>query len=765
MAAAGAELKHSTLPRHWRFGDKSMTQRTGVRLAISMVVFVLFLGQAAGWYGHTLLDQLESFSYDARLLLTMPRTVDKRIVIVDMDEKSLASEGWPWPRAKFAGLVRQLFEHYGVRVVGFDIDFQESDPVSGTQVLQDLATGQLADLPGFAQRVPELVQRLDGDRAFAEAIRGKPVVLGMFLKQFVPQGETANTGALCAPVIDAAARRLLEVNFAVNKGYGGNIATLQDATAYCGFFDNPGVDDDGLFRHVPLLQEFGGQIYPSLPVAVTQAALGNAPVSLEFDPPDIKTSLSLERVRVGQVAAPVDGQAAIYVPYRGAQFSFPYVSAADVLHGTADPAVLKGAVVLVGTTAAGLLDYRSTPMSKIFPGVEVHANIISGLLDGRIKQKAPYFVGIEAVLELLIAALMALVYPRLSPLLGSLLVAAIIAVLLALGFGFWTGANFIMPLGVPVVFTVTLFLAHTFNGLVLESRRARDTAKKFGQYVDPVLVKEMAESDQEVSMETQRREMTVLFADVRGFTTISEKYSDNPKELSELMNHFLSALTEVVFRHRGTIDKYMGDAVMAFWGAPLEDSSHSFHALQAAVEFPQAIRRLDPTFEARGWPKLHIGVGLNSGSMTVGNMGSAFRVAYTVMGDAVNLGSRLEGLTKEYGVEVLCSEAVRASAPDWTFRELDLVKVKGKNEPVMIYEPLGPKEGIDEGLRKDLLRLRQALRAYRAQRWDEAEREFFGLSRSGRAHPLYELYLERIAERRLNPPPADWDGATVFKTK
>jgi adenylate cyclase len=740
-----------------------MPQRIWVRLGISALVFVLFLLHTAGWFGHTLLDRIEASSYDARLLLTMPRTQDKRIVIVDLDERSLAAEGWPWPRAKMAELVRQLFDRYDARVLGFDVDFAEPDASSGGALLETLAHGPLADLPGFAERVPALRDKLDGDRAFAEALTGRPVVLGLFLKQFLPSGETANTGAICAPVIDAAERRLLEVNFFKAVGYGGNVAPLQSAVPSCGFFDNPGVDDDGLYRRVPLIQEFQGQIYPSLSVAVTQLALGRAPLSLEFDPPDVKTSLHLERVRIGQLAAPVDGQAAIYVPYRGPQGSFPYVSATDVLHGQADPAVLKGAVVLLGTTAAGLLDFRSTPFSKVFPGVEVHANIISGLLDGRIKQKAPYYSGIEVTLLLLIAVLMTLLYPRLSPLSGALLVLAIIVALIALGFSAWSGGNFITPLGVPVVFVLALFVAQMLYSYFGESRGKREITKLFGDYVPPEIVEEMAQSPGQVSMEGEIRDMTVLFTDVRGFTTISEKLE--AKELSELMNQFLTPLTGVIRKHRGTIDKYMGDAIMAFWGAPLEDSDHRIHALQAAQEMVQILRTLDEPFEKRGWPKLYIGVGLNSGSMRVGNMGSEFRRAYTVMGDPVNLGSRLEGLTKQYGVAVICSDTTRAGAADWAFRELDLVKVKGKNEPVAIFEPLGPKDSLDEALRQDLSRLRQALRAYRAQRWDEAEREFFGLSRSGRPHPLYELYLERIAQYRLQPPPAGWDGSTAFTTK
>ena len=742
-----------------------MRQRLWVRLAISGVVFALFLLQAAGWFGHNLLDELEASSYDARLLLTLPRTVDRRIVIVDLDERSLAAEGWPWPRTKMAELVRQLFERYRVRVLGFDVDFAEPDASSPARLLETLARGPLADVPGFVERVPDLSRSLDGDRAFAAAIAGKPVVLGLFLKQYVPKAERAQTGAICTPALDAQARQALDVDFFRAAGYGGNVEPLQAATPYCGFFDNPGVDEDGVFRRVPLLQEYAGQVYAAMPLAVLQVALGHPPITLEFDPPETKDSLHLESIRLGSLRVPVDGRAAAYVPYRGPQGSFPYVSATDVLHGRADPAVLENAIALVGTTAAGLLDFRSTPVSKVFPGVEVHANLISGMLDGRIEQKASYYSGIEVVLLLAVALLMALVYPRLSPLYGAALVLGILAVLTAQAFALWSAARLIVPLGIPLVFTLALFLAHLLYGYFVEQRAARATARKFGQYVPPALVEEMVASGREISMAGEHREMTVLFSDIRGFTAISERFRERPQELSQLMNEFLGPLTEVIFRHRGTIDKYMGDAIMAFWGAPLPDAEHALHALQAALEFPRVLRKLDAAFDARGWPRLHIGVGVNSGPMSVGNMGSPFRVAYTVLGDAVNLGSRLEGLTKEYGVEVICSETTRAGARDWAFRELDRVRVKGKQEPVAIYEPLGPAAAIDEALRQDLARLRQALRAYRAQRWDEAEREFFGLSRSGRPHALYELYLERIAEFRRHPPPPDWDGATTFKTK
>ncbi|MDB5988519.1 MAG: adenylate/guanylate cyclase protein [Nevskia sp.] len=742
------------------------SRRIWVRLAISAGLFAVFVLQIAGVWGYTLLDKLEDASYDARLRLTLPQTVDPRIVIVDLDERSLAAEGWPWPRAKMATLTQQLFGTYRIRVLGFDEVFSEPDSAAGADLLDRLAHGELADLPGFAARAGRLRAQLDGDQAFARAILGRPVVLGTFFKAQVPAREAADSGAICSPAIDPETRRSYQVDFIQAQGYAGNRPPLQAATPYCGFFDNiEGLDRDGIYRRITLVQEFGGQIYPSLAVAVTAVALGAPAIRLEFDPSDAHSSLNLERLRIGTLAVPVDGRVAAYVPYRGRQRSFPYVSATDVLHGRADAKVLQGAIVLVGTSAAGLVDLRTTPVAKIFPGVEVHANLISGMLDGRIQQKPQYYSGVAFMLLLLIALLMTFLYPRLSPLQGAALVALLVGGIGALALVLWSNSHFIMPLGIPLVFVFALFLAQLLYGYFIEERYSRKISRQFGQYIPPELVSELAASGAEVPMTGENREMTVLFSDIRGFTTISEQFRERPQELTALMNEFLGPLTEVIFRHRGTIDKYMGDAIMAFWGAPLNNPRHAIDALQAAMEFPVALRKLDDAFIARGWPPLRIGVGLNTGTMTVGNMGSPFRVAYTVLGDAVNLGSRIEGLTKEYGVTVMCSESTRAGAPDWVFRELDLVRVKGKNEPVAIYQPLGPQDRIDPALQGDLARHHQALLAYRARRWDEAEREFSSLSAGERPQPVYGLYLQRIVELRSHPPDAGWDGVTTFKTK
>ncbi|MGH8371041.1 MAG: adenylate/guanylate cyclase domain-containing protein, partial [Gammaproteobacteria bacterium] len=323
--------------------------------------------------------------------------------------------------------------------------------------------------------------------------------------------------------------------------------------------------------------------------------------------------------------------------------------------------------------------------------------------------------------------------------------------------------GFVFPLAASLLFLVSLFVSHALYGFFIESRGKRHLSRMFSQYIPPELVEEMDLQQEAYSMDSDSRELTVMFSDVRGFTSISEGL--NPKDLSQLMNEFLTPMTRIIHTHRGTIDKYMGDAIMAFWGAPLQDAQHARHTLDAALAMNGALAGLNKEFTARGWPALRIGIGINTGNMNVGDMGSEFRRAYTVMGDAVNLGSRLEGLTKQYMVTVICSDSTRAAVPEFSYLELDLVRVKGKEQPVGIYEPLGLKDSVDKTLRSLLTRHRQALTYYRAQNWDNAEREFFTLQQALPERTLFKLYLDRIAYFRAHPPGESWDGVFTFTTK
>lgn len=340
------------------------------------------------------------------------------------------------------------------------------------------------------------------------------------------------------------------------------------------------------------------------------------------------------------------------MPFRGKQGSFRYVSAADVIQGKADSSELKGKIILVGTTAPGLFDLRSTPVDSVYPGVEIHANLVVGMLDQTIKQKQPYVLGAEIVLLLLTGVAMTFLLPLLTPALQATATFAVLAAVVAANVMVFHQGNLVLPLASGIVMILVLFTFSMAYGFFVEARGKRQMEGLFGQYVPPELVDEMAKNPEEFSMQPKSREMTVLFSDVRRFTTISEGLE--PKELSRLMNEFLTPLTEVIYRHRGTIDKHMGDAIMAFWGAPLPAKDHAKQGILAALEMHRKLGELQPHFKKNNWPEIRIGVGLNTGRMSVGNMGSGIRLAYTVMGDAVNLASRLEGITKEYGAAIMC---------------------------------------------------------------------------------------------------------------
>ncbi|HEX2667886.1 MAG TPA: adenylate/guanylate cyclase domain-containing protein [Gammaproteobacteria bacterium] len=739
------------------------TARHLIRVAISLALFIVFVTYINGGLPLGLVDQLERSAYDARVRLTMPGSPDPRIVIVDIDDKTLNEQGqWPLPRDKFAQLVNQLFDRYHVRLAAFDVTFAESDRSFDLALLDQLESGPLKGDAAFMAQADKLRPQLERDNIFGASIAHKAVVLG---NVFYPPEAAFNkpVGTLPPPAIANARNRYSLLEFPHSVSYITNLPVLASNAAAQGFFSNS-PDPDGSVRRVNLLQEYEGSLYPSLDLAVLQVLKNNAAVGFSFDG-GVEDMSHLEDVTVGDLSIPVDYEMDALVPYRDTAFkAFRYVSATDVIKGTADPAVLKDTIVYIGTSAPGLLDLRTTPVGGAYPGVEVHANLLSGVLDGRVMQAHPQYVrGSQVILLFLIAALITWIAIRRSVITGTLVTAGAALVLLFGNLALWKYAAVVYPLASPLIFLFTLYVLHSLYGFFVESRGKRHLSRMFSQYIPPELVEEMDNRKDTASMESESRELTVMFADVRDFTSISEAMQ--PKDLSQLMNEYLTPMTQVIHTHRGTIDKYMGDAIMSFWGAPLHYPEHARCAVETALKMTETLKDLNQAFKAKGWPELRIGVGITTGVMSVGDMGSEFRRAYTVMGDAVNLSSRLEGLTKEYKVQILCSEMTKDAAPEFQYVELDKVRVKGKDKPVSIYEPLCHKDKVDKELKALLLRHKQALAAYRNQDWDGAEKEFFSLQQSNPGRALYGMYLDRVAYFRSHPPGAGWDGVFTFKTK
>lgn len=736
-------------------------------IGLGLLAMLLFLGDAAGFYRLGFVQFFDAKLYDYRMLLSLPHSSDDRIVILDIDEKSLKQEGrWPWGRDKLAALMDDLFDHYGVVTVGFDVVFAEPDTSSGLQVLQALGRKQFKDVAQFQSVLNQIRPALEYDTLFAAKLKQRNVVLGYYFSNSETGLPASKSGALPLPVFEAGTFRGRAINFVQWDSYGANLPELQAAAASAGHF-NPLVDFDGIVRRIPMLVQHDGAYYESLSLAMVRSVLGWPRLTPGFADSKSKDYGGLEWLTLeaeqGSLTIPVDDQVSTLVPYRGRRGTFKYISVTDVLRHQIPLAELRDKIVLVGTSAPGLMDMRSTPVGEVYPGVEVHANMISGILSQKLKQSPPYMVGANVVLLLLAGIALSLILPLLTPVRGMLLTLGAFTADVALNRILWDYADLAMPLAGGLLLILVLFGLNMTFGYFVESRAKKQITGLFGQYVPSELVDEMAKHPESVSMEGDSREMSILFSDVRGFTTISEGLE--PKELSELMNEFLTPLSRIIYEQRGTIDKYMGDAIMAFWGAPLPDAEHAQHAILAGLQMQRTLAELQPHFKARGWPEIRVGIGINTGRVSVGNMGSEVRVAYTVMGDAVNLASRLEGITKEYGAQIMVGETTKQAAPQFVYREVDKVRVKGKVEPVAIFEPLGLVGEVEPALLDEIKLFHQALRSYRKQEWDKAELELLSLHNMAPASKLYQVYAERVAYYRANPPGAEWDGVFIFKTK
>lgn len=740
------------------------------RIAVTLIPLVFALMHASGVLRIGVLQRLDDIIYDARLRATMPRTVDDRIVIVDIDEKSLAEIGrWPWGRNRLAELVNDLFDRQNIALLGFDVVFAEADESSGLKRLRQLAQSELKDQAGFADRLNQLQAVLDYDASFAKALEKRPVVMGYY---FTSDRDGRTSGALPAAVMQKDALQGRPIKFTSWNGYGSNIEQLAKAAPMAGFF-NSITEGDGVVRSIPLIAEYKGQYYESLSMAMFRMLVGLPTVEPGF-PQERFISRSyqgLESVLLKQgqrtLAVPVDDRVATLVPFRGPGGvnggSFRYISAADLLSKRIPAGALKDKIVLLGTTAPGLLDLRVTPVGETYPGVETHANVISGLLDGKIFVKPDYAVGYEVVILVLAGLVLAFTLPLLTATRAVALSVVVIGLLVSLNFWLYLGYGLVLPLASALVMALTAFALNMSYGYFVESRSKRELANLFGTYVPPELVDEMVKDPDSYSMKATSKELTVMFCDMRGFTKMSEKME--PTQLQELLNGVFSRLTDLIRTNRGTIDKYMGDCVMAFWGAPVETPQHAHLAVKTAMEMANAVRKINEEHRAKGIPEIGIGIGLNTGTMCVGDMGSDIRRSYTVIGDAVNLGSRLEGLSKTYGVDIVVSESTRKLAPDFAWQELDKVRVKGKEQAVAIFWPLAPADRLEKAHADELKTWATVLKAYRAQDWDQADVQLLNLQRMNAKKYLYELYAQRVASMRLLPFDPEWDGATNFETK
>jgi adenylate cyclase len=622
------------------------------RLVLGLGLVALAVASELDHLSLPLVETLDRYLYDTRMRLQPPKP-SSRVLIVDIDERSLREQGrWPWSRQTLAKLTDTIARDGGARALAFDMVFAEPQ----------------------AQQDPPLMK----------ALTGMPVALGYY---FSSELGAVSTGALPAPVWPAIVLHDRKLAVTTWNGYGANVMPLQRAARSAGFF-NPVVDRDGVVRALPLLAEYKGQLYESLAVAVLRLYFGNAPLTLRAD------GLNADSLGFGpsgdQARIPISSGTTALVPFQGrggaAASRFRYVSATDVLEGRVEPRLFRDRIVLVGTSAPGLTDLRATPVSEVYPGVEIHASLIAGALEGTIRTKPVEAPLISAIVIAVVGGIAAFAMASY----GVVGIAAVtllgLSTLLAWNAIAYASLAWVMPLAAGVIALVLVATMNLVAGYVTEGRSRRAVISLFGQYVAPQLVERMAFDPDNYPLESQNKELTILFADIRGFTRMAENME--PQQLRDYLNRFLTSMTEVIHAYNGTVDKYIGDAVMAFWGAPVDDPRHADHAVAAAIAMQQEVARLNREFAALGWPPLTVGIGINTGVVRVGDMGSRLRRAYTVIGDAVNLAARLEGLSKKYDLPIVIGDATRRAVRGIALQFVAQSEVHGRTEPVGVWQPV-----------------------------------------------------------------------------
>jgi adenylate cyclase len=720
----------------------------------ALIVFIQFSQQTDI---QQLLARFDGIFYDIRLKASLDerQKTDQQILIIDIDQKSLAAEGrWPWSRIKIAKMVNKLAEH-GVAVVAFDVLFAEPERNPVTAIANYYQVNQLP-LP---KEFIDIEQTLDADSIFSESLTEIDVVLGLL---FQTQDKT-NRGELPPSVINSDnivnLNKMMSITY---PKYESNIEVLQEKALGSGFI-NATVDPDGYIRRAALVIKHQGQFYPSLALEAARLLTFTEKVSIETV--DIGNGQQqISGIRWGNDLIRTDAVGQVLIPYRGKRKSFPYVSATDVLNDNVPLGLLEGAVVFVGTSAVGIGDLKSTPVEVSFPGVEIHANVLEGILHPEIMSYQPDWW--EAALALTIfflATLCTFWFPAIGPL--ALTITIVIVMTVTTWFNFWLWQQHHISLMLPINLLL-IFLIGIVNlglGFFKENSQKKMIKGIFDQYVPPAHIDKILADPKAVNLDGERKEMTVLFSDIRSFTNISEKLTAS--ELKKLLNNYFNPITKSIFEHQGTIDKYVGDMVMAFWGAPLNDAQHAQHALDTALDMLSITEKLRGEFKIQGLPEIYVGIGLNTGDMSVGDMGSEYRRAYTVLGDAVNLGARLESLTKFYGVECLVSQATKDQCPEHYFRFIDCVQVKGKSEAVKIYEPFDAKGNDISVFIAENQDYQQAYNCYLTQSWSEAMELFMRLTENHPGRKIYQIYIERITELSQQTLEMDWNGVFTHTSK
>lgn len=712
---------------------------------------------------------MELKALDLNFMARGVRAPGGETVIAAIDEKSLAELGrWPWPRTTIARLIDTLNE-YGVKSIGFDVVFAEPDENSSLKDLKELSI-KIDDIglkdPALLKFLDEKKEEADTDLALARSIkRAGNVTLGYFfyvskkdVEHLSEKDIESSEEYISGSKYDIVQMRGKLDEYAVINAYSAapNVKLLTDAANASGYF-NSFSDIDGTNRWSPLVIRFRDNFYPPLSVSVLKQYMGGSMLSLKI------ADYGVEGIRIGDIEIPTDETGRILLNFLGPERTFPNYSITDIIHNRLAPGLLKDKIVLVGATATGVYDLRVTPFSTAYPGIGIHATVIDNILHQNFIRRPGWTSLIDVFIIILVGSIMGIIISRSRAISGFLLGMVLIAAWTLINRFVFSSYNLWLSAIYPLFTILAVYIGITIYRYVTEEREKKKIKGAFQYYLTASVINEMLKDPSKLKLGGDKKNLSVLFSDIRGFTTVSEKMT--PEELVHLLNEYLTAMTDVVFKYDGLLDKYMGDAIMAVFGAPLDLPDHPKRACMTAIGMMEELKKLQEKWQDEGRPVLDIGIGINTGDMVVGNMGSEMRFDYTVMGDSVNLGARLEGINKEYGTNIVISEFTYESVKDTLLcRELDSVRVKGKTLPVKIYELLGERKD-SEKLNGFVSVFEEGLAKYRQCRWDEAISCFKKAAEIRSGDPPSELYINRCRELKENPPESGWDCVYTMTKK
>ena len=667
---------------------------------------------------------------------------NQNVVIVDIDETSIKSLGqWPWSRDKLAKILENL-TLANVGIVGLDIVFAEEDRTSPHKILQDLKIYK-KDVPNY-------------DLEFANIVENSPVILGY---QFdLVKKDNTNAKVPQIPAIFIEKDKPQDKSYLI-EAYNTilNIPQIQDKAYSSGFFNNI-PDDTGIIRSVPLIISYDDTIYPSLALEVIRVINDTQKVVVQYD------ENGISNIFLDDISIPTDRYGRMLINFRGPERSFKYISAIDIYNNSFDKSEIDGKIVLIGTSAAGLFDLRATPFDSIFPGVEVHANIIDNILMQDFIYKASWLDGanilIIFVLSIIVVMLTTYTTFWANPIIFLSFSISYLFLVYNLLFDYGIVLNILFPIATVLIASIMTTLFDYFYNIKKEEAIKAKFASKVSKNVMDDILKNIDKNE----FSAKSKEVTIFFSDIRGFTNISEKL--DAKELISFLNRYMQPMSEIIIKYQGTIDKFIGDAIMAYWNAPIDIKNHCDLALKASLEQLEVLEKLNVELQKENLPKIDIGIGLNTGTVIVGEMGSSLRSDYTVIGDTINLGSRVESLCKYYDSKLNISNFTKDKLQEkYIFRFLDLVKVKGKNEPVEIWQVLGKGEA-KESLKEELDLYHKAIEFYKNSDFINALEIFESLENNENKtnKNIYKIYITRCKEF-IKTPPKNFDGVYEHTTK